>query len=123
MQTPVLDAPESAAQSRWMPGLGNRWVRWTAALAVVWFGVFITLSIWAEPGSPVAFHGGKLMASGRLQQVLNDPSVARGENGPTAGKDFTDKAGNSCRPFTLGVIDGTACRINGEWRVIETRQR
>ncbi|RSU29430.1 hypothetical protein CA238_15275 [Sphingomonas koreensis] len=57
------------------------------------FGVFITLSIWAEPGSPVAFHGGRLMASGRLQQVLNEPSAAGGEYGPTVGKGFTDKAG------------------------------
>ena len=63
------------------------------------------------------------MASGRLQQVLNDPSTAGGEHGPTVGKDFTDKAGRSCRPFAQGAIDGTACRIEGEWRVIEMRQR
>lgn len=123
MQTHILDASETPARSGWLHSLRNRWVRWAAALAVVWFGIFITLSIWAEPGSPVAFHGGMLMASGQLQQALNDPSVAGGEHGPTVGKGFTDKAGRSCRPFTQGAVDGTACRIEGEWRVIEMRQR
>lgn len=123
MQTQSLDTAETPARSGWLRGLRKRWVRWTAALAVMGFGVFITLSIWAEPGSPVAFHGGRLMASGRLQQVLNDPSAAGGEYGPTVGKDFTDKAGRNCRPFAQGAIDGTACRIDGEWLVIEMRQR
>jgi hypothetical protein len=123
MQTQILDPSETPARPAWVQTLSNRWVRWTAALAVLWFGVFITLSIWAEPGSPVAFHGGKLMASGRLQQALNDPSVAGGEYAPTVGKDFTDKAGRSCRPFAQGAINGTACRIDGEWHVIEMRQR
>lgn len=123
MKSHILNASETPAHSGLVQSLRKRWVRWVAALAVLWFGVFITLSIWAEPGSPVAFHGGRLMASGRLQQVLNDPSAGGGENSPTVGKDFTDKAGNSCRPFTQGVVDGTACRIEGEWRVTEMRQR
>lgn len=123
MQSQILDASPIPAPSGRMQSFRKRWVRWAAALAVMWFGVFITLSIWAEPGSPVAFHGGKLMASGRLQQVLDDPSAGGGEHSATVGKDFTDKAGRSCRPFTQGAVDGIACQIEGEWRVIEMRQR
>jgi hypothetical protein len=123
MQAHILDASETPARSGWLQSFRKRWVRWTAALAVVLFGVFVTLSIWAEPGSPVAFHGDTLLASGRLQQVLNDPSAGGHEHGPTAGKGFTDKAGRSCRPFAQGAIDGIACRIEGKWRVIEMRQR
>ena len=58
MQTHMLDASETPTRSGWLHRLRKNWIRWTAALAVLWFGVFITLSIWAEPGSPVAFHGG-----------------------------------------------------------------
>ena len=90
---------------------------------MIWFGIFITLSIWAEPGSPVAFHGDRLVASGRLQAVLDGRSEGRGDHAPTAGKGYTDKAGRDCRPFTQGAVDGTACRVEGEWRVIELRQR
>lgn len=124
MHSHTLDTlAEPRTRSGWRTGLRNRWVRWGAALAVLWFGVFITLSIWAEPGSPVVFHGERLMASGRLQAVLDGRSEGHNEYGPTAGERFTDKAGRDCRPFTQGAVEGTACQVEGEWRVIETRQR
>ncbi len=124
MTSHILDAvSHSAPPTGLRRTLSKRWVRWGAALAVIWFGIFITLSIWAEPGSPVAFHGDRLVASGRLQAVLDGRSERQTEHGPTAGKGYTDKAGRDCRAFTQGAVDGTACQIEGEWRVIEIRQR
>lgn len=120
---PLEFASDPLPRSGLRRGMRSRWVRWGAAAAVLWLGIFITLSIWAEPGSPVAFHGERLVASGRLQQVIRDPSSADREGGPRVGKAFADKAGRDCRSFTQGAVDGTVCRIEGEWRVIEMRQR
>lgn len=124
MHSQALDtASPAAVTSGWRSALRTRWVRLPAALAVLAFGIFITLSIWAEPGSPVVVDGSKLVASSRLHQVLNDPSLATREGNPSIGARFTDKSGHSCHPFAQGTVNGTVCQIEGDWRVTEVRQR
>ncbi|PKP93234.1 MAG: hypothetical protein CVT77_06185 [Alphaproteobacteria bacterium HGW-Alphaproteobacteria-16] len=123
MHSHAIDAAsQPPVRSGWLVAFQNRWVRSVAALACVLFGIFITLSIWAEPGSPVVVDGGKLVASSRLYQVLNDPSIGAREGNPTVGKGFTDKSGRNCHTFVQGPINGTVCRVEEEWRVIELRQ-
>ncbi|MCA1199682.1 hypothetical protein K9B35_17075 [Sphingomonas sp. R647] len=124
MRSHALDVTsEVPVRAGWRGTFRNRWVRGAAALAVLAFGVFITLSIWAEPGSPVVVDGSKLVASSRLHQVLNDPSLATREGNPSIGARFTDKSGHSCHPFAQGTVNGTVCQIEGDWRVTEVRQR
>jgi len=124
MHSHALDViPETPVRSGWRGALRNRWVRLPAALALLAFGVFITLSIWSEPGSPVVVDGSKLVASSRLHQVLNDPSLATREGNPSVGARFTDTSGHSCHTFVQGTVNGTVCQIEGDWRVTEVRQR
>jgi hypothetical protein len=124
MHSHALDVTtEAPVRGGWRGSFRNRWVRGAAALASLAFGVFITLSIWAEPGSPVVVDGSKLVASSRLHQVLNDPSLATREGNPSVGARFTDTSGHSCHPFAQGTVNGTVCQIEGDWRVTEVRQR
>ncbi|ODP37687.1 hypothetical protein BFL28_01525 [Sphingomonas turrisvirgatae] len=106
-----------------MRGLGGKWTRRALAVMLTLFGAFITLSIWAEPGAPVVFDSGTMVASGRLQAMLNAPTIGDRIEGPSAGAPFTDKAGRKCRPFAQGAVDGTACQVEGGWRIIEMHQR
>jgi hypothetical protein len=126
MPADVLPAAAHAMpvpRKRLMHGVTGRLIKGTAALGVVLAGLFVTLSFWAEPGAPVVFDGGDMVASGRLQSVLNHPSVGERVEGPSAGKPFADKTGRKCRPFAQGSVDGTACQVEGGWRIIEMHQR
>jgi hypothetical protein len=103
-------------------GLGNRWVKRAAALGVFLFGLFLTLSFWAEPGSPVVFDDGVMIASGRLQGVLEDPALGEHRGATVITETFKDKDGRQCRRFSEGLVTGVACRVGDGWRMIELRQ-
>ncbi len=114
-------APRPSARRRWLFGL------FVAALLVV--GLFQTLIIFAddEPTPPLRMAGTHLVASGMLSYALHQPDAASLERAPAVGPRSRDADGRECRRFAgradvEGTIAGTACLIEGEWRVVDLRQ-
>lgn len=119
MTATILDTGASARPStRRVRAL----LRYAAALVVMLFGLFMALSFWAEPGSPIVSEDGALIAGGRLEETLYDPSLSGRDTRPTLSAPFRD-GGRDCRRFADGGITGTACQVEGDWRVIEMKQR
>lgn len=123
MVADMTSAGSVSANLRRLRGIGDRTVKLFAATALVLFGLFLMLSWWSEPQSPIVLEGGALVAGGQLEAVLYDPSLGGRETGPSVVDSYMDKAGRSCRRFTDGPVDGVACQIQGDWRVVEMRQR
>jgi hypothetical protein len=125
MSADTLDAAGSSApvaRTGMLHGAGGRWIKRAAALGVLLFGLFVTLSFWAEPGSPVVFDSGVMVASGRLQAVLEDPAVGNHRGGTVVTETFKDRDGRECRRFSEGSVTGVACRVSDGWRLLELRQ-
>ena len=125
-----MSSEQTATWSReahrdYMPG---NTVRRRGAQAVLGLGLLglglIQGYSWAPDASssPVAYEAGALVATGELEQVLYDPALGGREEGPSAGRTFTNKEGHSCRPFSDKRVSGTACQRYGDWRVVELRQ-
>ena len=79
---------------------------------------------WSDPAvvSPVAYEAGSLVATGRLENALYNPSTAQRQGEPLAGPSFRNNQGETCRRFADGLVRGTACQREGDWRLVEMRQ-
>lgn len=115
--------PDAQLPVRRLRHAASVWFRHVLALALAALGLFLALSWWSEPGSPVVYEDGALVAAGRLEQALYDPSLGGRESGPSVGAEFRSDTGRACRRFADGPVNGIACQIEGDWRVIEMRQR
>ena len=76
----------------------------------------------AQTASPVVYEAGRLVAAGELDSVLYNPEYQTGEEGPTAGREFANAKGQTCRPFAKGEVKGIACRRGGDWSITELQQ-
>ena len=96
---------------------------------VATFGLLLVLGawqvsdLWSSQDNIVAHEAGRLVATGRLEEVLYDPALGGREEGPSVSQTFTDEAGHDCRSFKDGSVTGIACQQGGDWRLVEIRQK
>ena len=93
-----------------------------AAVLGTGVGIGYLVALTQESGSPVAYEGGSLIAVGELESVLYNPDYEVGEEGPTAGLEFENATGQTCRPFTEEGLKGVACRRGGDWSIADLKQ-
>ncbi len=106
----------------------RRWLLGATFVMLLLVGLFQTMILIADGDNPILHMDGRsLVASGPLETALRDGFAAQVSNGPQAGERFRNAAGTECRrfagrPAVEGPIAGTACMVDGEWRIVELRQ-
>ena len=103
--------------------LTNRRIAVGVGVVALIVGSQIFLSDSQDDFSPVLHDGNGVIVGGLIENVLDDRDGSAFEGGPTAGEVFETAQGITCRTFTQGDVDGTACDVGGEWRIVEMRQR
>ena len=95
------------------------WGQAAALAATLAVGVFTGNMLSGGPAtSPVQLEGGRLVASGDLENALYAQlASAPADHGPRIGMTYRDKTGAICRTFQDAGSSGLACREGGNWRI------
>lgn len=107
----------------------RRWVLGALFAVVLGIGVIQTAALFADdaPKPILAMRDHQLIATGILRVALSEDVAPAGRSRPSVGPRQRSTDGAECRAFAGrpaldGAVSGTACLIDGEWRVTEVRQ-
>jgi hypothetical protein len=111
------DEPDHA--EKWRRG---RWLLAVAGAGLLGLALGQGFGRSSGDASPVGFEAAAVVANGRLEAVLYDPSLSGLDGGPEVSRAFRNADGQTCRRFEDGVVTGTVCQIGGDWRIMDLRQ-
>lgn len=114
-------SPARAESSAFSPSR-RPWFAVTTIAVIVGVTVLIGNPLLTPSDGPMVYEAGRLVASGQLEQVLDDPSLGGREEGPSVTATSKQGQGSDCRQFADGPVTGVACRQGGDWRIKEVRQ-
>ena len=107
----------------------RRWLLGALFAITLCFGLFQTAALFAddEPTPILSMRGNHLVATGVLRVALSEKAAPAGRSRPVVGPRQRNGDGTECRRFAGrpdvdGAVAGTACMIEGDWRVTEVRQ-
>lgn len=107
----------------------RRWLLGALFALVLVAGLFQTAALFAddEPTPVLSMRGNHLVATGILRASLFEDAVPGNRSRPVVGPRQRSVDGVECRRFAGrpdrdGAVTGTACLIEGDWRIIEVRQ-
>ena len=92
---------------------------WGALAATLVVGLIGGAAFSGGREGPVTEHGGRLLASGRLERALNTQLASTQGANPSIriGLTFKNRGGAICRSFSAALADGVACHEGKAWQL------